>query len=200
MDAARVLAAVNGRILRAYSRRTTDALRAALPQRMALPHLEPTLALNVRSARDALVIHRAERSSPPGAHPVTTTCNGSTTRPSSRPEFLAHSSVSGRYRGAPRQDAPVRLERQPARRGLPIWASRRRRHAAALRFLRRRRDQHWQERCACREETRLLSHAVELPKLLVPAREKIARRLLHIMNEVGARLAGDLARLVYRDR
>ena len=50
------------------------------------------------------------------------------------------------------------------------------------------------------EETRLLSHAVELPKLLVPAREKIAHRLLHIMREVGARLAGDLARLVYRDR
>jgi hypothetical protein len=50
------------------------------------------------------------------------------------------------------------------------------------------------------EETRLLSHAVELPKLLVPARENIAHRLLHVMSEVGGRLAGDLARLVYRDR
>jgi hypothetical protein len=50
------------------------------------------------------------------------------------------------------------------------------------------------------EETRLLSHSVRLPTLLVPAREKIAQKLLHTMGEVGARLAGDLARLVYHDK
>lgn len=44
-----------------YSQRTTTALRAALPLRLALPHLEPVLALNVEKEieKDARVILRA---------------------------------------------------------------------------------------------------------------------------------------------
>lgn len=61
MRRARTLARLNGRILDAYSRRTTAALRAALPVRLALPHLEPVLALNVAKEveKDTLVILRA---------------------------------------------------------------------------------------------------------------------------------------------
>lgn len=46
-DQARTLARINGRILRLYSARTVSTLRAALPMRLALPHLEPVLLLNV---------------------------------------------------------------------------------------------------------------------------------------------------------
>ena len=61
MNPAHSLARLNGRILDAYSRRTTTALRAALPLRLALPHLEPVLALNVEKEvqKDRLVILRA---------------------------------------------------------------------------------------------------------------------------------------------
>lgn len=58
---AKSIARLNGRILHVYSRRTTTALRAALPLRLALPHLEPVLALNVEKEieKDLLVILRA---------------------------------------------------------------------------------------------------------------------------------------------
>lgn len=46
-DDARRLARLNGRILRQFSARTVLALRAALPLRLALPHLEPVLEQNV---------------------------------------------------------------------------------------------------------------------------------------------------------
>ena len=61
MKRAHSLARLNGRILATYSRRTTTALRAALPLRLALPHLEPVLALNVEKEveKDRLVILRA---------------------------------------------------------------------------------------------------------------------------------------------
>ena len=61
MKRAKSLARLNGRILDIYSRRTTTALREALPLRLALPHLEPVLALNVDKEiqKDRLVILRA---------------------------------------------------------------------------------------------------------------------------------------------
>jgi hypothetical protein len=66
---ARVLARLNRALLEAFSRRTTDALRAALPLRLALPHLEPLLARNVAKEvrKDALVIARADRVPATGA-------------------------------------------------------------------------------------------------------------------------------------
>ncbi|MCF8149721.1 MAG: hypothetical protein K9K30_00280 [Burkholderiaceae bacterium] len=61
MKRARTLARLNGRILQAFSGRTILALRASLPLRLALPHLEPVLALNVDKEveKDRLVILRA---------------------------------------------------------------------------------------------------------------------------------------------
>lgn len=62
MDRSGALAVLNRKILEAYSRRTTDTLRAALPLRLALPHLEPVLARNVAKEmqKDALVIRRGK--------------------------------------------------------------------------------------------------------------------------------------------
>jgi hypothetical protein len=69
MDRVAVLTALNRRLLEAYSRRTTDALRASLPLRVALPHLEPFLALNVEKEvrKDALLIRRAAMALSAGA-------------------------------------------------------------------------------------------------------------------------------------
>ena len=210
MDAARVLAVANGRILRAYSRRTIDALRAALPLRVALPHLEPTLALNVGKEvrKDTLVIQRAGEvvaaGRAPGHHDLQQLYEAS--KHIDR-EFLAHSQalpvgIVVRYD----EIAPVRLERielllgaacrvvAASRQDRGVRAALRASFAGAAEF-----EQLLRELMRLyAEETRLLSHAVELPKLLVPAREKIAHRLLRIMNQVAARLAGDLARLVFR--
>ncbi|MGA7986465.1 MAG: hypothetical protein WCA01_14890, partial [Burkholderiales bacterium] len=71
MDRVRVLAELDRRILEAYSRRTTQALRTALPLRLALPHLEPLLARNVAKEvrKDALVIRCAADALVSGAPP-----------------------------------------------------------------------------------------------------------------------------------
>lgn len=212
MHAARVLAAANGRILHAYSRRTIEALRAALPLRLALPHLEPTLALNVAKevSKDALVIHRAgavvAAGRAPDQHDLQQLYDAS--KQIDR-EFLARSKpfpvgIVVRYD----EIAPVRLERIERLLGAAcriVAASRQAggmRAAARSSFAGAVELEHLLRELMrlYAEETRLLSHAVELPALLVPAREKIAQRLLHIMNQVAAQLAGDLARLVYRDR
>ena len=70
-DRARTLAAVNRRILETFSRRTVDALRDMLPVRLALPHLEPVLALNVakEARKDALVIRCGAEALATGAAP-----------------------------------------------------------------------------------------------------------------------------------
>ena len=69
MDRVRVLAGLDRRILEAYSRRTTQALRAALPLRLALPHLETLLARNVEKEvrKDALALRCAGEALAAGA-------------------------------------------------------------------------------------------------------------------------------------
>lgn len=75
MDRADALAALNRKVLAAYSTRTVDALRAALPMRLALPYLEPVLALNVakEARKDALVIRRAAEAVAAGVAPAAQT-------------------------------------------------------------------------------------------------------------------------------
>ncbi len=209
MDAARVLAAINGRILRAYSRRTVEALRAALPLRLALPHLERTLALNVDKEvrKDALVIRRAAESVAAGRAPGRDDLQHlyDESKRVDR-EFLDQSrafpvGIVLRYDAI----APVRLARierllAAACRILQAW----RREGAARAAIRASFGRMELERLLREllslyaEETRLLSQAVQLPKLLVPAREKIAHKLLDTMRRVAARLAADLANLVHR--
>ncbi|MDP1718715.1 MAG: hypothetical protein Q8L40_11635, partial [Burkholderiales bacterium] len=71
MDRSGALALLNRKILEAYSRRTTQTLRAALPLRLALPHLEPVLARNVAKEiqKDTLVIRSAGKALAAGSSP-----------------------------------------------------------------------------------------------------------------------------------
>ena len=65
----KALAELHARLLREFSRRTTENLRRALPLRLALPALEPFLAENVAKEvrKDALVIQRAGEALAAGA-------------------------------------------------------------------------------------------------------------------------------------
>ena len=69
------LVSLNRNVLKAFSRRTTEALRAVLPKlpamSVALPRIEPFLALNVDKEvqKDALVIRRVGEALAAGLSP-----------------------------------------------------------------------------------------------------------------------------------
>jgi len=211
MDRVRVLAELDRRILETYSRRTTQALRATLPLRLALPHLEPLLARNVAKEvrKDALVIRRASEArtggEPPGEHAVEALLAQGRAIDG---DFLAQ--VGRLPIGiVVRYDEILPLRRQrigkllgAAYRILVTWSTGR-----GLRKALRE--------CYAPEEfeslladilrlyameTRALSRAVRLPALLRPAQDTIGRRLYDIMDAQGARLARDAARGAFRRR
>jgi len=201
---AKTLARLNGRILRAYSRRTIAALRAALPLRLALPHLEPVLALNVEKEveKDGLVIREARRPATDGVADWGEVQAGlmQATKDIDR-RFLAQ---VGRFpvEIVVRYDeiAPIRARR------IKLL------HDAAARILALR-DVQPRLRKAMQagfsreefagllfelfrlyaEETRSLSRSVRLPGPLVPLRELIAQELLNVMLRVARPLAEEIA-------
>ena len=211
MDRVRVLAELDRRILEAYSRRTTQALRATLPLRLALPHLEPLLARNVAKEvrKDALAIRCAADALAAGARPGQGTLD----------ELLAQGrAIDGDFLArvgkvpigiVVRYDEILPLRRQRIERLL----------GAAYRIL-----DAWRVGRGLREalracypqaelesllagvlrlyamETRALSRAVRLPALLRPAQDAIGQRLFGIMDAEAARLARDAARGAYRTR
>ncbi len=209
MKPAHSLARLNGRILNAYSRRTTTALRAALPLRLALPHLEPVLALNVDKEvkKDTLVILRARelmRAGPLDWNEVL-------------PQLLQATKEIDRLFlsrvGAFPVDIVIRYEEIA-----PIRARRMKLlYDAALKILAAR-DRDLRLRGAMQasfsrdefaqlldqlfrlyaEETRSLSRSVRLPALLVPLRELIAQELLNVMLRVARPLALEIAAAAYR--
>jgi hypothetical protein len=205
---ARVLARLNRALLEAFSRRTTDALRAALPLRLALPHLEPLLARNVAKEvrKDALVIARADRV------PAT----GAPDREAVRELLQAARKIDGEFL-AGLSRAPIRVvvpydEITPLRarrveqlleatcRVLQSWEAKRGLRAALQACFTRAEF----ERLICDDlrlyakETLALSRAVRLPAILRPARESIAERLYEIMQRTAAQLARDAAASVFR--
>lgn len=211
MDRAIALTALNGRILAAFSARTITALRAALPLRLALPHLEPVLALNLDKEirKDALVIRHAGAALAAGAPPD---------RAAVQQLFVETQAIDHDFMA--RVNAfPVRVvirygEIEPLRtrriqcladaayRTLNAWRENRSLRAA----LRTTYSQPDFERLLCEvfdlyaRETRALSRSVRLPALLAPLRESFAQHLLDVMSDVGARLARDLARDIYGPR
>ena len=209
MDRARALASLNGRILAAYSGRTIESLRAALPLRLALRHLEPVLALNLEKEvrKDALVIGCAAESLAGGAAPSREAVQRllEAGRTIDR-EFLDR--VGGfpvrivvRYEDI----APLRARRverllDAAYRILIAWRTegrlRRALHAAFPRPDLERLLGDLLRLYAL--ETRALGRSVRLPRLLVPVGERAAEHLFSVMNEVGARLAVEVVRTVYR--
>ncbi len=209
MDRAGALALLNRKILEAYSRRTTRALRAALPLRLALPHLEPVLARNVAKEmqKDALVIRRAGEA----------LAAGSTLDPDALRKLLEATKEIDRAFLAQAGSLPIRIV-IPYAEIAPVRLERiERLFGAACRIL-----DAWRPPIGLRaavqtayprvelerlllgllrlyaQETRVLSRAVRLPVLLVPVREYIAQSLHGIMSDTAARLAGELGAMVYR--
>ena len=196
----RVLARLNRALLDAFSLRTTEALRATLPLRLALPHLEPLLARNVakEARKDALVIERAGRASPGELLAAARRIDG---------EFLSGMErVPLRIVIPYKEIEPLRMRRMTllgdaARRILERWQSGARLRAA-LRgsFTRTELEQLLREDLRLYAlETLALSRAVHLPAILRPARESIARRLFDVMQTEGARLARRTAERVHED-
>ena len=204
MRRAQSLARLNGRILNTYSQRTTTALRAALPLRLALPNLEPVLALNVAKEvkKDTLVILRA------GELAAANPANWGDVLPQLLQAtkeidrlFLARVGafpvgIVIRYE----EIAPIRTRRMQLLydTALKILAARhhdlRLRGAMLASFSRDEFAQLLEQLFRLyAEETRSLSRSVRLPGLLVPLRELIAQELLNVMFRVARPLAIEIA-------
>lgn len=211
MKRAHSLARLNGRILATYSRRTTTALRAALPLRLALPHLEPVLELNVEKEveKDRLVILRARE------HAADTAPDWNELLP----QLLQATKEIDRLFLARVGRFPVEIVVRYDE-IMPIRARRMKLlHEAALRILHAHGAEH-RLRSAMHasfsrdefaqllyelfrlyaEETRSLSRSVRLPGPLVPLRELIAHELLKVMLGVARPLALEIATTTYRGR
>ena len=209
MDRAGALAALNSRILAAYSAMTIEALRAKLPLRVALPYLEPVLALNVRkeARKDRMIIRHAAEALARGEAPQ---------RDAAKALFAATQAVDQEFLQRV-EDFPVRIfiryeEIEPLRlsricyvldtayRILAAWRERIRLRAA----VRQAYPQADLELVISMildlyaRETRALSRAVRLPTLLIPVGEHAAAYLSSVMGEVAARLAREVAQGVYR--
>ncbi len=209
MKPAHSLARLNGRILKVYSRRTTAALRAALPLRLALPHLEPALALNVDKEvkKDRRVILRARELMKTGPRDWSEVLPQllQATKEIDR-EFLARVGafpvdIVIRYE----EIVPVRTRRIKLLydAALKILAARDRdlrlRGAMQASFSREEFAQLLDQLFRLyAEETRYISRSVRLPALLVPLRELIAQELLAVMNRVARPLALEIAATVFQ--
>jgi hypothetical protein len=172
-----------------FSRRTVEELRAALPLRLVLPALEPFLAENVAKEvrKDALVIRRAGESPAPGTAREILAAARAIDR-----EFLE------RLGGFPvrieipyERIEPLRLRRielglDTARRILDAWRQGRRLREAFVQGELERRLFEMLQLYA--EETQALSHAVRLPRLLAPLRERVAQHLRDAMTDAARSL------------
>lgn len=207
MERVAVLTELDRRMLEAFSRRTTERLRAALPLplRIALPRLEPFLTANVakEARKDALTIRRAGEALAVGERPGPGTAQRifEATQEIDRDFLRTIDRFPVRIRIPYDRIAPLRLQRIE------------RVFDFAYRILRQ-----WRAGCRLRDafgkeeleqgllkilelyvqESLALSHSVSLPALLEPVRERLARSLYGVMNEVTVRLASEIADAVYR--
>ncbi len=209
MKRAKSLARLNGRILHIFSQRTTTALRAALPLRLALPHLEPVLLLNVikEVEKDTLVILRARQlaaEGPPDWDDVLPQLLQATKEIDRM--FLSRVGkfpveIVIRYE----EIAPIRARRMKllyhaALKSLAVEHGRLRfRTAMQTAFSRDEFAQLLYELFRLyAEEARCLSRSVRLPRLLTPLRELIAQEMLNVMLRVARPLATEIAATAYR--
>jgi hypothetical protein len=207
---ARSLARLNGRILHAFSQRTTTALRAALPLRLALPHLEPVLALNVAKEvqKDTLVILHAREL----ALATATDWNEILPQLLQATKNIDRSFLDSlgrfpvdiviRYEEiAPIRTRRMRLLHDAARKILTTRAADRRlREAMQASFSRDEFAQLLHELFRLyAEETRSLSRSVRLPGPLALLRELIAQELLNVMLRVARPLAAEIAEKAFHE-
>lgn len=186
----RALAALHARLLREFSRRTIEDLRAALPLRLALPALEPFLAENVEKEirKDALVIrHAAEGPRPGAAREILAAARRIDG------EFLARiGHLPVRLDIPYARIEPLRLRRielglEAAGRILEAWR-RGERLRAAFRPGELQALLHETLRLYA-EEAQELSHSVRLPGVLAPLRRRVAGRVREAMLQAASSLA-----------
>jgi hypothetical protein len=206
---ARVLAAVNRRMLEVFSRRTVEALRGMLPVRLALPHLEPVLALNVakEADKDAIVIRCGAEAVAAGAPPG----REAVRRLIEETKFIDRAFLE-RIGAFPlklviryEEIGPVRTQRIErlliiTYRVLDAW-----RTSSGLRTALRAVYPQVELNRELYDilklyalETDALSRSVRLPVVLAPLRERLARGLHSVMSAAALGLASDLSQVVYR--
>jgi hypothetical protein len=209
MDRPSALAQLNGRLLAVYSRRTTSELRAALPLRLALPHVEPLLELNLQKEirKDGLVIRHVGRDPAAAAAPEAVRALFIETK-------RIDSDFVARAGGFPvrivipyAEIEPLRVERikrlmSASGQVLDQWREQGRLRAALrVAFTQNELENTLRQILDLyAREVRALTRSVRLPLLIEPLRDRLAQHLLAIMRGAGARLASDVARGVYRHR
>lgn len=208
MDRSAALAALNARLLAEYSARTISALRAAITFRVALPHLERVLALNIDKEvrKDRLVIRRAAQAAACATPPTRADAlalYGDTraidedfvdrTRDFPVRVVIPYSQIE------PLRVARIRYLLEASYRILCAWCPERRLRAA----LREAYAPDDFELVLCTmlhlyaRETRALAQAVQLPSALAPLRERAAAHVASVMSDTGMRLAHDVAQRLY---
>jgi len=188
-------------LLREFSRRATERLRATLPLRLALPGLETVLAENVAKEvrKDALVIACAAEALAAGAPPGPAAVRQilAAARGIDR-EFLAH---AGRLpvrieipydRIEPLRQRRIELGLELAHDILDGW----RQGKKLRRMMPREKLEHGLLSLLqlYADETRALSQAVQLPGFLAALRERTAARLHQVLSSVARSLSRDVAR------
>ena len=188
-------------MLREFSRRTTERLRAALPLRLALPALEPVLAENVAKEvrKDALVIACAAEALAAGAPPGPEAARRllAAAREIDR-EFLARAGrLPVRIEIPYERIEPLRLRRIElglalAHRVLDGWREGKKLRRVISREELERRVFEMLQLYA--DETQALSLSLRLPGFLAPVRERIAQRLHLDLSSVARSLSREVAR------
>ena len=209
MDRAAHLAALNGRLLQAYSRRSLDRLRATSALRLVLPLVEPLLVLNVSKEvrKDALAFHAAADAVARGTAPDAEVAERvlEATKAIDR-EFLRQlDEFPVRLEISYARVAPVRLRRierllEAAHRLLAHWPPHTRLRAVVQAQYA---EAAFEQRILVQlrlyaEEACALARAVRLPRLLAPLTERLVQRLDATLSEVAPRLARDATARVYR--
>jgi len=213
MNQVQAMAVLNRKILETYSRRTTETLKKAMPLQAALPSLEDFLAMNVAKEvqKDDLIIRRGGEDAAHGVQPSDATAGQlfDATKEIDR-TFLA------RARNFPvgivipyDEIAPLRTQRidKLLTAAYRIFEAGRTPHGSrsAIRaaicstFARDDFERLLQDLLRLYAlETRVLSRALSLPRLLVPLRERLAKSVYEVMNDTANRLAQELSGCVYR--
>jgi len=200
MDRAAALARLNRRMLERFSAGTVDSLRAALPMRVALPHLEPFLARNLEkeTRKDALVVSCARDALAAGGPPAADAARTllAAARGIDRDFLASVANFPVRIQVPYERIEPLRLRRIQlglalAWRMLSAWqAGRRVRDDIPRAELARQLREILFLYC---EETAALSHGVRMPALLAPLRDRLNALLLRQMRQAAERLTADIA-------
>jgi hypothetical protein len=209
MDRPSALAQLNGRLLAVYSRRTTSELRAALPLRLALPHVEPLLELNLQKEirKDRLVIRHVGTDPAAAAAPEAVRALFIETKRIDS-DFVARAGGFPLRIVIPYAEIePLRVERikrlmSASGQVLDQWREQGRLRAALrVAFTQNELENTLRQMLDLyAREVRALTRSVRLPLLIEPLRDRLAQHLLAIMRGAGARLASDVARGVHRHR